>query len=71
MLDTKEAAKKKWAEYFESLLNVEEDREVGIVTVGGENGVQVLGGLNNAQIIKEEVKEVGKGDESKESCRIR
>ena len=28
-------ARKRWAEYFESLLNVEDDRETEIVAVGG------------------------------------
>ena len=28
-------ARKRWAEYFEELLNVQEDREADIVTVGG------------------------------------
>ena len=28
-------AKERWAEYFEELLNVQEDREADIVTVGG------------------------------------
>ena len=51
-----EAVKKRLAEYFEKLLNVEEDREAEIVAVGRENGVKVLGRLNNVQITKEEVK---------------
>ena len=38
------------------MLNVEENRVAEIVTVGRENEVKVLGGLNNAQIMKEEVK---------------
>ena len=28
-------ARKRWAEYFEELLNVQEDREADIVAVGG------------------------------------
>ena len=35
-------ARKRWAEYFEELLNVQEDREVDIVAVGGVQ-VPVMG----------------------------
>ena len=31
-------ARKRWAEYFEELLNVQEDREADIVAVGGCSG---------------------------------
>ena len=42
--------------YFEELLNVEEDRDAEILAIGRENEVNVLGGLNDSQITKEEVK---------------
>ena len=35
-------ARKRWAEYFEELLNVQEDREADIVAVGGVQ-VPVMG----------------------------
>ena len=50
---------RRWAEYFEGLLNVE-DREAEILAVGKENGMKVFGRLNNAQIMKEVVKEAVK-----------
>ena len=37
--------KERWAEYFEGLFNVEEDREDEIVALGSKNSVKVLGGL--------------------------
>ena len=40
----KEAVKERWTEYFEGLLNVEEDREAEIAAVGRENGGKVLRG---------------------------
>ena len=55
ILVEKEAVKERWVEFFEVLFNVEEDKEVEIVAVGRENGIKVLGGLNNAQITIEEV----------------
>ncbi len=57
MLTEKEAVRKRWAEYFEGLLNVEEDREPEIVPVGRERGVNVLGELNEALITRQEVQE--------------
>ena len=56
MLVEKKAIKERWVEYFELMLNVEEDKEAKIVAVGRENGVKVFGRLNNAQI-KEEAKD--------------
>lgn len=38
--------KKKWAEYFERLLNTKEDREPVIATVRRERVMNVLGELN-------------------------
>ena len=48
-------ARERWAEYFEELLNVQEDREADIVAVGG---VQVpgMGKENEREIAVEEVK---------------
>ena len=48
-------ARKRWAEYFEELLNVQEDREVDIVAVGGVQ-VPVMGEENEREITIEEVK---------------
>ena len=47
-------ARKRWAEYFESLLNVEEDREADVVAVGGVE-VPVMGDENEREITREEV----------------
>ena len=48
-------ARKRWAEYFEELLNVQEDREADIVAVGGVE-VPVMGEENEREIKIEEVK---------------
>ena len=42
-------AMKRWAEYFEELLNVQEDREADIVAVGGVQ-VPVMGEENEREI---------------------
>ena len=41
MLIKKDAVGKSWAEYFERLLNVEEDREPVVVAVERERGINV------------------------------
>ena len=48
-------ARKRWAEYFEKLLNVQEDREADIVAVGDVQ-VLVMGEENEREITIEEVK---------------
>ena len=48
-------ARKRWAEYFEELLNVQEDREADIVAVGSVQ-VTVMGEENEREIIIEVVK---------------
>ena len=48
-------ARKRWAEYFEELLNVQEDREADIVAAGGVQ-VPVTGEENEREITIEEVK---------------
>ena len=48
-------ARKRWAEYFEELLNVQEDREADIVAVGGVQ-VPVMGEENEREITIKEVK---------------
>ena len=48
-------ARKRWAEYFEELLNVQEDREADIVAVRGVQ-VPVMGEENEREITVEEVK---------------
>ena len=47
-------ARKRWAEYFEELLNVQEDKEVDIGAVGGIQ-VPVMGEENKREITREEV----------------
>ena len=47
-------ARKRWAEYFERLLNVSEDREADIVAVAGVE-VPVMGDENEREITREEV----------------
>ena len=42
-------ARRRWAEYFEELLNVQEDREADIVAVGGVQ-VPVMGEENEREI---------------------
>ena len=44
-----------WAEYFEGLLNVEEDKEAVSVAAGRKNRIVLLGGLNDSYITKEEL----------------
>ena len=48
-------ARKRWAEYCEELLNVQEDRELDIVAVGGVQ-VPVMGEENEREITIEVVK---------------
>ena len=60
MLVEKDEVRERWAEYFEGLLNVNEGREAEIVAVGRENGINMLGELNEAQISNEEVQEAVK-----------
>ena len=47
--------RKRWAEYFEELLNVKEDREADIVAVRDVQ-VPVMGKENEREITREEVK---------------
>ena len=47
-------ARKRWANYFEDLLNVEEEREADIVAVGGVE-VPVMGEVNEEEITREEI----------------
>ena len=47
--------RKRWAYYFEGLLNVEEERETDIVAVEGVE-VPVMGVMNDKEITREEVK---------------
>ena len=48
-------ARKRWAEYFEDLLNVQKDREPDTVAVRGVQ-VPVMGEENEREITREEVK---------------
>ena len=45
--------RKRWTEYFEELLNVQEEREADIVAVGGVQ-VPVIGEENEREITREE-----------------
>ena len=47
-------ARKRWAEYFESLLNVEEEREAQTVAVPGVQ-LPLMREVNENEITKEEV----------------
>ena len=47
-------ARKRWAKYFEDLLNVVEEREAEIVAVGGVD-VPVMGEVNEKEITRDEV----------------
>ena len=47
-------ARKRWAEYFESLLNVEDDREADVGAIGNAE-LPVFGDENEREITKEEV----------------
>ena len=70
MLVEKEGFKKRWAEYYQVLLHVEKDREAEIVAVGSENGVKVLGRLNNSHIMKEEVQGAVKDMKAGKAARL-
>ena len=48
-------ARKRWAEYFEELLNVQEDREANIEALRGVQ-VPVMGEENKREVTREEVK---------------
>ena len=50
-------ARKRWAEYFEELLNVQEDREADIVAGRGVH-VPVMGEENEREITREEIKAI-------------
>ena len=60
--DVRMLNKKRWAENFERLLNVEGIREAELVAAGREQGLHVLGELND----KEGSAGISKGDERKE-----
>ena len=57
LLVDKGAVERRWAEYFEDLLNVEDlnEDEVVIVAVGREDRVNVLGEINETLITRQEV----------------
>ena len=50
------AVRRKWAEYFEQVLNVEDVREANI-NVAGDSRMPVMGGLNKRTMSVEEVRE--------------
>lgn len=55
MLIEKDAIREREAEYFRKLLNLEEDWELEMVVLGRERGLNVLGELNEALIVREEM----------------
>ncbi len=55
MVMKKDAVGNRWPEYFERLLNVEEDREPVVVAVGKERGMNRLGELNEKLITRKEL----------------
>jgi hypothetical protein len=50
--------KERWSEYFEELLNEEDDSEAIILAVGNGMRVPILGEVNDVAITNEEVKAV-------------
>ena len=55
LLVEEEEIKKRWAEYFEELLNVWDEREANIVAVPGGRRMPVLNGMNESEINEKEV----------------
>ena len=51
-------ARKRWAEYFENLLNVVEEREAEIVAVAGVQG-PMMGVENESESLMNQVKSLG------------
>jgi hypothetical protein len=58
LLVSEREVRERWAEYFEELLNVEDDREANILAVGNGMRVPILGEVNDVAITNEEVKAV-------------
>jgi len=52
--------KKRWAEYFEELLNVDDEREANVVAIGSDRRMPVFGDVNDRQVEREEVQEAVK-----------
>ncbi len=57
LVDSKDVGRR-WAEYFDELLNVEDEREVRIVAVGSERRMPVFGERNDANVSRKEVHDV-------------
>ena len=55
LLVEEEEIKKRWAEYFEELLNVWDEREANIVAVPGGRRMPVLNGMDESEINEKEV----------------
>ena len=55
LLVDKEEVRGRWAEYFEELLNMVNDREVLVVAVGDGRRMPVMGEENDREIKREEV----------------
>lgn len=60
LLVEKGAVRRRWAEYFEGVLNVDDEREARIVPVGNGGGMPLLGERNSREIGYDEVVEARK-----------
>ena len=47
MLIDGKAGRRRWAEYFEKLLNVQDEEEASVVAVGGDRRIPVFGRLKD------------------------
>ena len=57
MLIDGKAARRRWAEYFEELLNVQDGVQASVVAVGGDRRMPVFGRLNDRGVESYEVEE--------------
>ena len=57
MLIEGKAARRRWAEYFEELLNVQDCVQASVVAVGGDRRMPVFGRLNDRGVESYEVEE--------------
>ena len=57
MLIEEKAARRRWAEYFEKLLNVQDGVQASVVAVGGDRRMPVLGSQNVRGVESYEVEE--------------
>ena len=57
MLIERKATRRRWAEYFEELLNVQDSVQASVVFVGGDRRTPVFGRLNDKGVESYEVEE--------------